>query len=378
MHRRTFLKGAVSASALGMLGMRRPHKGAAARRVRLIQQELPRYEIVSFFVSNEFVFANGTNWRGGARDINNAGTIIGDTVSGGIMMPTIWDADLAMSYLDVGPYTGMNVNGHQLDDHGTALGLGFETEALITEEQAQGVQLSVPTIIWRNGIVDTEMSGPFELGSGITTLTSTGDMLGTLDGLPTAWTNGATEAVELPEGFVLGGYRSQNTLGDRAGTFYRAEAPFAGGVPFVRSASGTVTVLDPPMGNGIDWLGRVQAFSLGDDGSVAALVRGETDLYGWAVRYRDGIQTPIADLNGEGMFFTSANAHGVLVGQAMLNGYSIPTMWIDDQPVMIADMIEPGPDLLFLHVESINDNGAMVGSAQDSSGAYHHVVLRPV
>jgi len=132
------------------------------------------------------------------------------------------------------------------------------------------------------------------------------------------------------------------------------------------------------MGNGIDWLGRVQAFSLGDDGSVAALVRGETDLYGWAVRYRDGIQTPIADLNGEGMFFTSANAHGVLVGQAMLNGYSIPTMWIDDQPVMIADMIEPGPDLLFLHVESINDNGAMVGSAQDSSGAYHHVVLRPV
>lgn len=378
MNRRTLLTGMASATALGALGMRRPRKGAAARRVRLIQQPLPLYEIVSFFVSDEFVYANGTNWRGTARDINNAGTILGDTVSGGIMVPTVWDAELAMSYLDAGPYTGMNVNGYALDDTGIALGYGFETEGFVTEAQSQGVQFSMPTIIWRDGVVDTEASGPFELGSGITTLTSNGNLLGTLNDAPTSWVNGLVESVELPEGFVTGGYRSQNGLGDRAGTFYRAEGPFSGGVPFVRTASGALTVLDPPLGNSADWVGRVQAFSLEDDGSVAALVRGETDLFGSAVRYRDGVQTPIADLNGEGMYFANANAHGVLVGQAMLNGYSIPTMWVDDQPVMIADLIVPGPDLLLLEVEAINDSGAMVGTAQDSAGSFHHVVLRPV
>jgi hypothetical protein len=178
--------------------------------------------------------------------------------------------------------------------------------------------------------------------------------------------------------FATGGYWSANSLGDRAGTLYRTEDPSSGGVPFVRSASGDVTLLDVPQGNGADWFGRVQAYSLGDDGSLAALVRGETDLYGHGLRYRDGMQTPIADLNGEGLNFSCANSQGVLVGQSLLNGISIPTMWVNDQPIMIADLIVPGPDLLFLEVSAINDNGAMVGTAQDSAGMYHHVVLRPV
>jgi hypothetical protein len=378
MNRRTLLKGAATSSALAMLGMRRPQKSAAARRVRLIQQELPRYEIVSIYVSDEFVFANGQNWRGTARDINNAGTIFGDTVSGGVMVPTVWDASLAMSYLDPGPYTGMNINGYILDDVGTAIGYGFQTEGFVSEEESQGLQFDIPTIIWRDGTVDTEMSGPFGPGNGITSVTNTGELLGTLDKVPAFWANDAPEKLSPPAGFVSGGYRSANSLGDRAGSLYRTDQPFTGGVPFVRTASGEVALLDLPMGNSADWVGRVQAFSLGDDGSVAALVRGETDLFGYAVRYRDGVQTPIADLNGEGLLFSGANAHGVLVGQSMLNGYSIPTMWINDQPMAIADLIVPGPDLLFLDVNAINDNGAMVGTAQDSAGMYHHVVLRPV
>ena len=378
MNRRTLLQGAAATSALGMLGMRRPQKSAAARRVRLIQQELPRYEIVSIFVSDELVFSNGQNWRGTTRDINNAGTILGDTVSGGVMIPTVWDASLAMSLLDPGPYTGLNINAFLLDDIGTVVGYGFETEGFITEEQSQGVQLEIPTIVWENGVVNAQLSGPWGLGSGITSLTNDGDLLGTLDDVPAFWVDGVPERLEMPVGFGYGGYRSANSLGDRAGTLYRTQEPFSGGVPFVRSASGEVTVLDPPQGNGMDWLGRVQAFSLGDDGSIAALVRGETDLFGYAVRYRNGIQTPIADLNGEGMYFSGANSQGVLVGQSLLNGISIPTMWIADQPIVIADLIVPGPDLLFLDVSAINDSGTMVGSAQDSAGMYHHVVLRPV
>lgn len=343
------------------------------------QAQLPfQYELLSIFQSNEYVYSGGTNWRGTTRDINNAGTILGDIVVGGVMAATTWDADLTMSVLDAGPYTGLNINAHLMDDVGTVIGYGFDTEGFITEEASQGAQLALPTIIWRDGVVDTEASGPFELGDGITSLASDGTMLGTVNQLPTAWIDNVAEAMELPEGFVLGGYRSQNALGDRAGTLYRTEEPFSGGVPFVRSASGETTVLEPPVGNGADWPGRVQVFSLGDDGSLAALVRGETDLYGSAVRYQDGAQSPIADLTGEGMYFTGANSNGVLVGQAMMNGYSIPTMWVDDQPIMIAEMIIPGPDLLLTNVNAINDSGAMVGDAQDSAGTYHHVRLRPV
>src|SRR5215204_6371203 len=107
--------------------------------------------MVSIFVSNECVSANGMSWRGTARDINNAGTIIGDTVSGDVMAATVWDASFSMNYLDSGPYTGMNINGYLLDDVGTAFGYGFETESFVTEEQSQGLPLDVPTIVWRDG-----------------------------------------------------------------------------------------------------------------------------------------------------------------------------------------------------------------------------------
>lgn len=378
MKRRTLLKGAAATGALGVMGVRRPQKSAAARRVRLIQQELPSYELVSFYVTDELIFANGQNWRGTARDINNEGTILGDIGLGGIMIPVSWDSALTMNTIDAGDYSGMSINMHVLDDVGTMIGYGLDPTEFITDEEAQSAQLDVPTIVWRDGLVDTSLSGPWGLGNGVTSVTNDGVLLGTLDTSPTFWKDDQPEALAMPAGFVTGGYRAANSRGDYAGSLYSSESPFGGGVPFIRSAAGEITILEPPMGNAADWLGRVQSFSLSDDGSVAALVRGETDTFGTAVRYANGTQTPIADLSGEGLYFTGANAQGTLVGQALYNGISIPTIWIDDQPVMIADLIVPGPDLILLEVNAINDAGTIVGSAQDSAGSFHHVVLRQV
>jgi hypothetical protein len=149
-------------------------------------------------------------------------------------------------------------------------------------------------------------------------------------------------------------------------------------VPFHWTANGEIQVLDPPGVTDPAWQGRLQVFGLQDDGSFVAAVRSQNELYGHALRYAGGEQTPIADLNGEGMFLRDANASGVLIGQSMLSGYSIPTIWVNDNPIAIAELIVPGPDLLLLEVNGINDAGAMVGEAQDSAGMAHHVILRPV
>ena len=153
MNRRTFLKGAAATAAVGAIGARRPGKsfaagGSGARRLTPAHVQLPyQYELISIYQSNEFVYVDGRNWRGTARDINNAGTIIGDTALDGVMVATTWDASLNMSVLDAGPYTGLHINLHLLDDTGTMLGYGIGTDQFVTEEQSQGQKFSMPTII---------------------------------------------------------------------------------------------------------------------------------------------------------------------------------------------------------------------------------------
>ena len=71
------------------------------------------------------------------------------------------------------------------------------------------------------------------------------------------------------------------------------------------------------------------------------------------------------------------DANGVIVGNSKLSDVSIPTMWLDDEPKVNADMIVPGPDRNFTNVEGINDSGAMVGEAVDSAGMTYSVLLRP-
>lgn len=212
----------------------------------------------------------------------------------------------------------------------------------------------------------------------INALADTGSMLGVSDNMPTSWTGSTPSQPVLPAGFTGGGYRSFNAAGDLAGSLFLVASPPTGAVPFVQTSNGEIQVFDPPAGNAPDWVGRLQVFALDESLSFVAVARGETDLFGQAYRYADGQQIQLADLSGEGMFLRGANANGVLVGQAMLNGVSIPTMWVDDQPVIIADLLLPGPDLLLLNVYAINDSNVMVGEAEDSTGVGHHVLLRPV
>lgn len=383
MNRRGFLKGAAAAATVGVASRKilpsAASSGRGARRLTPAAIQLPaQYEIISFFVSDQFVTNGDQNWRGVARDIANDGTIIGDTVVDGIMVPTIWDASLSASYPDLGPYQGQHAYGSRICDQGRAFGELVPPSLFMTESQAQGVDAEVTMLFWNDGQLDTNMTGSLPPDSGINTLVNPGLMLGTESKIPARWIDDVAQPLEMPSGFQTGGFRSYNAVGDTAGTLYVSEDPFTGGVPFVLLQSGELKLFDPPGGNGPEWLGRVQVFALADDLSFAAIVRGETDLLGQGYRYSNGQQTPITDLNGEGMFVRDANANGVMVGQSMLNGYSIPTMWVDGQPTAIADMIVPGPDLLFMNVEAINDSGAMVGEAQDSAGVTHHVLLRPV
>jgi hypothetical protein len=295
-----------------------------------------------------------------------------------MLIPTVWDAFLVPRSLEMGPFGDYNAYGHLISDSGRAVGFAVPIGSFMNEAAAQGAEFELPTIFWVDGAVDLSMSGPLGPNSAINSITSGGELLGQIQTLPAYWVDGVSTQIELPDGFAAGGLRSINGLGDRAGTLFRTEEPYTGAVPFILSAAGELQVLDAPAGTGPDWPGRLQVFDLQDDGSFFAVMRGETDLFGSAVRYGGGTQTPIADLNGEGLFVRDANANGVLVGQSMLNGISIPTMWVNDQPIMIADLIVPGPDLLFLDVNAINDSGVMIGEAQDSSGVVHHVVLRPV
>ena len=379
MNRRTLLKGAAATTTLGVLGMRRPQKSAAARRFRLIQQELPVYEIVSFYVSDEFVWSNDQNWRGLPRAIANDGTIVGETVSNGLMVPTAWDGNLVPRHLDLGSYAGLNANVYDVVSSENMLGAVMPIGDFYTEEAAQGVDLAPPILYWQDGQLQEAMSGPLGENSGKNALLADGTVIGQLDGMPAVWTNGSAEVFDVPEGFVAGAFRAANSLGDIAGSYYRGIDPvLIGPVPFVRSASGEETVYDPPIVSGADAPGRLWVSHLADDGSFAAFGREETDVFGYGVRYANGAQTIIPDLNGEGLQFRDSNALGVIVGQSPLNGIPIPTMWVDDQPIMIADLIVPGPDLLFTEVFGINDDGVLVGEAQDSAGMFHHVVLRPV
>lgn len=382
MNRRTLLKGAAATTALGTLGMRRPQKSAAARRVRIIQQELPMYEIVSFYVSEELIPYNGSNFRGVPRDISNDGTIFGEIVQNQLLAPAVWDASLSLSILDTGEFAGQSVNLLFGNDGGRVIGVASEVTGLQTEEQVvANASASAPVsqfIAWQDGMVDSDFMATWPEETFFNTLAPNGALAGGSGDVPARWVENVYEPVQMPAGFALGGTRSIAASGMMAGTLYATEEPLSGGTPFLWNTDGTVLVLDPPGVSDPLWQGRLQVFGLQDDGSLAAVVRGQNDLYGRAIRYANGQQTPISDLNGEGMFVRDANASGVLIGQSMLNGYSIPTMWVNDYPIAIAELIVPGPDLLLMEVNGINDAGAMVGEAQDSAGLFHHVLLRPV
>ncbi len=382
MNRRMLLKGAAAAAAVGPLGMRRPMKSSAARPMPSIQQELPTYEIVSFHVNDQYIAGVDRNWIGGVRDIANDGSIIGEMVIDGRMAPTVWDAALVPTMLDMGPAGTEHGYGHRINSAGRAVGIPLGAEEFQTEEQAYAnaatTEHTWSWLIWENGVLDTGASAAFSQDSYITTLTEDGDMFGVEGDLPARWIDGSWESVPIPAGYGLGGFRSYNANGDIAGTLYVTEKPSTGGAPFVMNAAGEFQIFEPPAGRSADWAGLLYVYQLEDDGSFTALIREEGALFGAALRYANGMQTPIADLSGEGMFFRDVNTHGVLVGQSLMNGVSIPTMWIDDQPIVIADLIVPGPDLLFLDAEAINDSGMIAGTAQDSAGTRHHVLLRPV
>ncbi len=350
---------------------------------RLIQQELPMYEIESFFVSDTFVVDNGQNFRGIPRDISNNGTIGGEIVNDGLLTPVTWDASMTMRFLDMGEYTGNSANVLFVNDGGRAAGALSRIGTLLTEDQAvasaNASTLPDPYLVWDEGLLNTELLSSMPAEYFFNSLADLGTLAGGAEGIPARWVNDVYEAVTMPAGFTAGGARSQASTGDMAGTLYLTEEPLVGGVPFIWRASGEVILLDPPGMDDPQWPGRLQVFGFQADDSFAAVVRGLNDLYGRGIRYAvDGTQTPIADLNGEGMFVRDANASGTMVGQSMLNGYSIPTLWTNDQPIAIADLIVPGPDLFLMEVNGINDSGVLVGEAQDSAGTAHHVVLRPV
>ncbi len=383
MKRRTLLKGAAATTALGAIGMRRPQKSAAARRVRLIQQELPMYEIESFFVSDTFVVDNGQNFRGIPRDISNDGTICGEIVSNGLLTPVTWDASMTMRVLDMGKYIGNSASVLFVNDGGRAAGSLSRVGTFRTEDQAiasaNASTAPDPFLVWDDGLLNAELLASMPAEYFFNSLAESGTLAGGAGELPARWVDDLYEAVTMPAGFQTGGARSQAPSGDMAGTLYMTEEPLVGGIPFIWRTTGEVELQQPPGKDDPQWAGRLQVFGFQDDGSFVAVVRGLNDLYGRAIRYAaDGTQTPMADLNGEGMFVRDANASGTMVGQSMLNGYSIPTLWTNDQPIAIADLIVPGPDLLLLEVNGLNDSGVLVGEAQDSAGMAHHVILRPV
>jgi hypothetical protein len=287
-----------------------------------------------------------------------------------------------MSILDMGDYAGTSANLMYVNDLGRVIGVLSDVTGFQSEEQAiANASAATPAsqfIAWMDGAVDSAFMATWPEETFFNSLSEDGTLAGGTGDIPARWVNDVYQPLQMPAGFALGGARSITPSGNMAGTLYASEVPLSGGVPFLWAASGDVQELEPPGVSDPAWPGRLQVFGLQDDGSFVAVVRGQNDQYGYALRYADGVQTPIADLNGEGMLVRDANATGVLVGQAMLNGYSIPTMWVNDQPIAIADLIVPGPDLLLMEINGINDAGAMVGEAQDSFGRAHHVLLRPV
>lgn len=398
MNRRTLLKGAAATAAANALSTRRPGRSFAAggqRRTRLTPAhiQLPyQYEIISFFVSDEFIPANGQNFRGVARDITDEGTIIGDVVAGGMLRPAIWNASLEMSFLDLGEYQSRHATTGFANDTGRVIGAVVPLRLFMTEEQVAALSQQQRTeiwdgketeeagpLLWTNWQFDSSLSRSLSPKTVFNTLTESNVLAGSIDLVPARWIDDVAQLLDAQPGYDGGGgFRAVNRAGDTAGTIYVTREPSTGGRPMLWTHDGELTVFDPPMGTPADWNGGVAVYSLDDERAFVAVVREDGQQFGWAYRSDGGEQVPIADLGGAGMFLRDANMAGVLIGQSMLNGYSIPTIWVNDQPIAVADMIIPGPDLLLLSVEGINESGAMVGTAQDSAGLAHHVLLRPV
>jgi hypothetical protein len=332
--------------------------------------------MIDLYMYAETVSAYGQNWIGTARDIANNGTIIGEIALDGMLQPVTWDSSITMSFLDLGPYSGTWALGWVINDQGLAGGQLRPPETA-TEEGTQA-DLNTAPLIWQNGQLVEGVEQWLSRDTTVTRLSNSGLFTGSVDDVPARWKDGVVEILEMPAGFTVGATRAQNALGDVGGVMYQAGPPFVGGVPFIWANDGTLTVLDTPGGRDPSWAGGVRPVDLSDDGQLVIHAIDGEGYFGDLIRYAGGQQIPIAAAYGAGARLFDSNANGVILGESAMGDIPIPTLWVDDQPIVIADMIVPGPDRIFTGVSGINDNGAIVGAAEDSAGMSYSVVLRPV
>ena len=376
MNRRTVLKSAIATTAFGALGMRRPQKSAAARRLRLIQQDLPMYEIVDLYANTEEIAIGGQSWIGAVRDVANDGAMIGEVVENGTFRPVTWDATGNMTYLPLGAYEGTWALGWVINSSGLAGGELRPPETL----SAEGAQVDWETtpLVWKSGQLDDSFGSMLPAGTDILRLSDAGLFTGAINDAPARWTSSNVETMEIPSGYTGGAARAQNTLGDAAFSVWQSGPPWIGSTPGIWSAAGTVNMLDLPGGRVPGWAGSIRPIALSDDGQLVVHALDGDSYFGAIYRYIDGVPMQLADAYGEGARLADANEYGDYVGVSAYSGIPIPTLWVDDQPTVLADRIVPGPDRLLTDVQGINDARAIVGSANDSAGVSYSVLLRPV
>lgn len=383
MDRRTLLKSAAATLAVGGIGSRRLATSAASNatgygpRARLAALALPaQWEILDLWANDTWISGNGQNWIGTVRDIANNGYAVGEVVMDGRLQPVIWDPSRTMTVLDMGSHDGESGVAGGINSQGLASGALSPAEALYVE----GTQMNLDEVplIWRNGQL-VDMSGILPPDTLVSRLSESGLFTGTAADAPGRWDLTSFEALELPAGFTYGGAGAQNETGDAAGVFYRTAEPFTGGAPFIWNADGSSRLLDRPGNRGSDWAGVIKTVLLTDDGELVVHVIDGEGYFGETIRYaNDGTQTILPDVYGEGARLFDANAHGVLLGESSYQGLTIPTVWENDRPIVIADRLVQGPDRLLANVLGINDQSEIVGLARDSAGIDHSVLLRPV
>ncbi|MCA9858162.1 MAG: hypothetical protein KC438_00500 [Thermomicrobiales bacterium] len=383
MDRRSFLKATAASAGIAMVNGASGSAGAtpgtrAGRRRGALAAQIPAgYELIDLYANVEQVVVGEQGYIGSVRDVANDGTAIGEVVENGILRAVTWDPAGTMNYLPLGPNEGTWSIGWVINSAGIA---GGELRPPETAH-AEGVQVDLDKtpLIWRNGVLQESAAEFLPVGTEIFRLGEDGWFTGSIGDAPARWTaDGVVETMDVPAGFTSGTARARNATGDTAIVVYEAGPPFAGGVPGIWGVDGSVTLFDPPGGRAPGWAGVIRPVYLSDDGQlVIHAVDGES-YFGQLYRYVDGVDQPIADAYGEGARLSDADTQGVVVGVSAYSGLTIPTMWIDDQPIVIADLIVPGPDRLLTNVSGINDDGAMVGYARDSAGITYSVLLRPV
>ena len=118
------------------------------------------------------------------------------------------------------------------------------------------------------------------------------------------------------------------------------------------------------------------AFDINDDGLIVGAVNiGTGEIH--AILWREGVPIDLSTLGGPSSIARAINSSGWIVGESDTAGGHAASLWIEETPYNLNDLIPSGSGWELLGATDINDHGAIVGTG-NYQGARTAFLLTPV